>query len=479
MAVGVSWPPQAASGRLERRPKRPASMPLSAPGTGSAGPSDGSGCTIGPVPSGSPHRAAARSASRTALFAGLLAAASLLGACTGGDATSAPPDGGPGASPTAAPDPLEVYRTIAAAMVEIRQLDAPSRADPEIIDGEQLRANLQAEFDKSNPAGRLALTERIEVALGLLPPDASLRAVMLELQNSQVIGYYDPSVDELFIVSRSGGLGPTQRATYAHEFVHELQDRHFDLESLGLEEATDESDLRLARLALVEGDATSAQTAWITTNLSPVELGQMVAEAADPLILEVMGRTPAILLETSLFSYQAGAAFVGGLLSQGGWAAVDDAYGALPASTEQIIHPEKYAAREAPVDVALPADLAARFGTGWTLDAQDTLGELQLRVWLREGRVAGDVARIAADGWGGDRLALLAAPGGGDVVVLVTEWDSAIDARDFRAAATAALEGYGRAGSVVAGGRRVVIAIGDGVAQVAGLEAVLGALAAG
>jgi hypothetical protein len=364
-------------------------------------------------------------------------------------------------------------------MVEIRQLDAPSRVDPEILDADQLRANLQAEFDKSNPAARLALAERIDKALGLLSADASLRSAMLELQNSQVIGYYDPAVDRLFIVSRAGGLGPTQRATYAHEFVHELQDRHFDLESLGLE-TPDESDLRFARLALVEGDATSAQTAWITANLSPVELGQMVAEAADPLILEVLGRTPAILLETSLFSYQAGAAFVDGLLAQGGHAAVDDAYGDLPASTEQIIHPEKYLAREAPVGVTLPADLAARFGTGWTLDAQDTLGELQLRVWLREGRVAGDVARVAADGWGGDRIALLAAPGGaGDVVVLVTDWDSATDARDFRAAARAALEGYARPGSVVAGGRRVVVAMGDGVGQAGDLEAILEALAAG
>jgi hypothetical protein len=405
---------------------------------------------------------------------------SLLGACTGGDATASPSEGGPGSGATAAPDPLEVYRAIAAGVAEIRQLDAPSRTDPQIIDAEQLQTNLEVEFDKSKPATQILIAERVYKALDLLPGDASLRDLYLELQGSQVIGYYDTSADELFIVSRSGGLGPTQRATYAHEFTHELQDRHFDLESLGLEEATDEGDLGLAILALVEGDATSAQTTWMTANLSPAELVQIVVDAADPEILAVLGRTPAILLETSLFSYQAGAAFVGALLAQGGYGAVDGAYEALPVSTEQVIHPEKYLAGEAPVDVELPVDLAARVGSGWTLDAQDTLGELQLRVWLREGGLAGDVARLAADGWGGDRIALLAAPdGAGDVIVLVTEWDTARDARDFHAAAKQALDGFARGGSAVVDGRRVVIAMGNSWPRGADLDAILEALAAG
>lgn len=433
------------------------------------------------MPTGPGRRFATRSAAGVAaLLAGLLAAAALLGACTGGDATASPSASGPGPSATTAPDPLEVYRAIATEVARIRQLDAPSRTDPQIIDAEQLRTNLEAEFDSTNPEPQIRITERAYKALGLLPADASLRDAYLELQGSQVIGYYDSSVDELFIVSRSGGLGPTQRVTYAHEFAHELQDRHFDLESLGLEEATDESDLGLAILALVEGDATSAQTTWMIASLSPAELGQIVAEAAAPDVLEVLARTPAILLETSLFAYQAGVAFVGSLLAQGGYAAVDAAYEALPASTEQIIHPEKYLAGEAPVDVELPADLAARIGAGWRLDAQDTLGELQLRVWLREGGLAGDVARLAAEGWGGDRLALLAAPGGaGDVVVLVAEWDTTADAAEFRSAAEDALAGFDLGGSVVAAGRRVVIAIGDGGASRADLDVILEVLAAG
>ncbi|MBA3877997.1 MAG: hypothetical protein C0498_13950, partial [Anaerolinea sp.] len=390
----------------------------------------------------------------TPRLAVIIAAAALLGACTGGDATpsataagssSGAPELSPAPSPTAAapassptvpPDPLEVYRAIAADVVEIRGLAAPERTDPQVIDAETLRKNLEAEFDESNPEAQIQIAERVYKALGLLPEGASLRDIYLELQGSQVIGYYDPSADELFIVSRSGSLGPTERLTYAHEFTHELQDRRFDLESLGLEGVTDEGDRGLAVLGLVEGDAVTVQGAWMTANLSPAELAQVAAEAGDPEMLAVLARTPAILLETSLFPYQAGATFIATLLARGGYAAVDAAYGNPPASTEQVIHPEKYLAGEAPIDVGLPTDLARRFGEGWTVDAQDTLGELQLRVWLREGGLAGDVARTAVEGWGGDRVALLAAPGGaGDGVVIVTEWDTAADAAEFRTAA--------------------------------------------
>jgi hypothetical protein len=413
------------------------------------------------------RRLAARLAARLARrLATLLAVAVILGACGNGTTTSRPTEPGPtepgptGSGPTGtpAPDPLEVYRAIAADVVAIRDLDAPSRLDPQIIDAEQLKANFEAEFEASNPEAQILIGERVYKGLGLLPQDASLRDIYLELQGSQIIGYYDPSVDELFIVSRSGHLGPTERVTYAHEFTHELQDRHFDLESLGLEEATDQGDLALAILGLVEGDAVSVQTTWMTAHLSTTELAQIAGEAADPELLAILARTPAILLETSLFPYQAGAAFVNALLTDGGYAAVDAAYGALPASTEQVIHPERYLAGDEPVEVRIPAGLGGSLGTGWTLDAQDTLGELQLKVWLREGGLAGDVAREAAAGWGGDRLALLGGPGGTDVLVVVSEWDTRADAAAFRTAAGDAGEGLGLNVAFATTGRRVVMA---------------------
>ncbi|HSO29150.1 MAG TPA: hypothetical protein VLS28_04555, partial [Candidatus Sulfomarinibacteraceae bacterium] len=69
-------------------------------------------------------------------LAATLAVTVLLGACTGGDRSPLAP-----ASPsgTETPDALAVYRAIAADVAGIRELDAPDRADPRIIDAEQLR----------------------------------------------------------------------------------------------------------------------------------------------------------------------------------------------------------------------------------------------------------------------------------------------------------------------------------------------------
>ena len=76
-------------------------------------------------------------------------------------------------------------------------------------------------------------------------------------------------------------------------------------------------------------------------------------------------------LQRSLeFPYQEGTQFVERLTD----AQLLNSYVDLPASTEQIIHPEKYLAGEFPIVVKLP-DLAGRLGEGWLKFNEDVLGE--------------------------------------------------------------------------------------------------------
>lgn len=385
----------------------------------------------------------------------------LIAAC--GPAPTASPSAGPSQPATAPPDADAIYRTIAAEVSAIRQLDAPERVEPVTIDGPTLVANLAKEFETSNPPAEIAKAERLLKVMGLLPSDASLAKIYLELQGSQVIGYYDPTVKELFIVSRDGALGAIEEVTYAHEFTHELQDKHFDLNSLGLDTIKDDSDRVLALLSLVEGDAVSAQSAWMVANLTPTQLGEVAAEASDPAMLAVLARTPRILLETSLFPYQAGATFVGQLQASGGYASVNAAYKNPPTTTEQILHPGASVASLVPIPLAIPTDLAAQFGADSTATAQDTFGELQTRVWLREGGVAGDVARMAAEGWGGDRLALMDGPGGATAAVWTTAWDTVDDAQAFESAARTAISGLNLDALVSSHASRVAMVIRSSV----------------
>ena len=129
---------------------------------------------------------------------------------------------------------------------------------------------------------------------------------------------------------------------------------------------------------------------------------------------------------------------------------MDGLFANPPDSTEQVLHPDKFASREKPVEVAFPTDLAARLGDGWKVSLEDTLGEVLLEVVLRDGGAS--ATNDAAAGWGGDRVALVEGPGGAKAVVMDTAWDTADDAAEFEAAlgpTVDKLKGLGRSPTVL------------------------------
>ncbi len=380
----------------------------------------------------------------------------------------------PSTSPAASLDPLAIYAAIAAQVEQIRGLQPKAAITPVLIDEATLRANLTADFDRENPPRQLAASQAVLTTLGLLPAGTNLRTAYLDLESGQVIGYYSPSQHQLFLVSRSGGVGPTQEVTYAHEFTHQLQDQNFDLAKLGLD-APDQGDRSLARLALVVGDAVATQSAWMAAHLTPADLAQVLADASDPTAAAALQRAPAILRTTSLFPYTQGYAWVGQLMASGGTAAVNAAFGRPPDSTEQVLHPDRYAAHEEPILVSVPSGLASALGAGWSASAQDTLGELLLRTWLSMGGLPLADATTAAAGWSGDRIQLLTGPGGRTALAIVTAWDSVADASEFAAAArqvTGEVMGVANVASPP-GSTRVTIAIAPTAALAAALAAAL------
>jgi hypothetical protein len=404
---------------------------------------------------------------RSTALAALLVA-TLVGCSTSPSSPSPVSSVTDSASPTPRPsasaaDPSLVYGAIRSQVETIRGLQPTQDIAPVLITQAQLSANLQADFDRNNPPAVVLATQRTLIAIGLLPVGSSLRTLVLDLQSGQVVGYYSPAQKELFVVSSSGAIGPTQRLTYAHEFTHELQDQHFKLGSLDLQ-ASDQGDQSLARLGLVEGDAVSVQTTWMTQQLTPAELAEVVAVASDPAAIAALSRAPKYLQQTLLFPYTSGLSFAEGLIASGGYQAVNAAFARPPDSTEQILHPDKYAADEKPIAVTLPTDLATKMGSGWAAGAQDTLGELSLRIWLQQGGVVTAAANAAAAGWGGDRMELLEGPNETDAVAIETAWDTPADATEFATAAATALIGLGLSGKVIhtAGSSRVSIAVGQG-----------------
>jgi hypothetical protein len=238
-----------------------------------------------------------------------------------------------------------------------------------------------------------------------------------------VIGFYDTETKHLYITREAVGE-EWYFGLRVHEATHALQDQHYDLDAL--DAATTCTDEYLALQALVEGHAECV-------------MAEAMGDAADKLIYDVddAGETAYETAPTATdvlhaFEYGVGLRFVRWLKASGGYRAVDDAFRNPPASTEQVLHTDKYL-RELPDKIELDMAALRAVMPGWELGEPDRAGELGVLMTLA---VESDrkSAPVAASGWGGD-VTLEAARGDETVRLWVTTWDTAEDATEFARAA--------------------------------------------
>jgi hypothetical protein len=222
--------------------------------------------------------------------------------------------------------------------------------------------------------------------------------------------------------SGADSVGIEAQLTYAHEYVHRLQDAEFDLEAI--EDLATGDDMSIAISALIEGDAMSAQTQFMFENYDFIELAELLEStlAGQADIPEI----PYFLQRSLEFSYTEGAAFVAILNQMGGFAAVDAVFNDLPRGTEQILHPEKYFDKEEPTALDIPDDA---MGAGWSVQNENVLGEFFLKTWLEA--LGADSAATASAGWGGDAYAVFENGSGDFALGVLIAWDDDVDAREF------------------------------------------------
>ena len=344
----------------------------------------------------------------------------------------------------------------------VRSLPFLQEVPAEIQDEARIRAFVEADIDPVE----LREARDLYTSLGLLPTDVDLEALLLEVLGEQIVGYYDPKGQRLVVrddVMRSLARSSVDeaRVVLVHELVHALQDQHLRLGVLN--ELERDSDAENAYHALVEGDATLAMVAYVLnsqgTQLRDItddpQLLQRFFESGAPTSgADALDRAPAILRVTLMAPYTRGALFCGDRHRLGGWRSVDGAHALLPISTEQVLHPEKYQAGELPDVVPLPTGRALE-ALGFVRTIEDTLGELELSIYLAQG-TSSDQDLAAAAGWSGDRLAIYSRADAPSAAVWWTSWDTEADAREAEQAAQRA--GAEAEGSVVLRhGRAVMI----------------------
>ena len=317
-----------------------------------------------------------------------------------------------------------VLARIADQVMQIRGLKKNRDVPLNLLDQNALRQYFVDSFNKDYLPSERESDQKLLVTLGYMKPTDNLVQILLDIDTEQVIGVYDDDQKAMYVVNDQGQFGAAEKVTFAHEYTHDLQDQNFDLNAYAPKHP-DNADRSLAVHAVIEGDATLVQRLWMQDNLTQDDLAQLTSQGGS----SALDSAPPIVQTELLFPYTDGFQFVQrAYQSAGGFGGVDALFKNPPESTTQILHPDKYAAHEHPVDVAIP-DLTTAMGAGWRKIDSNILGELDLRILLAQYGDPTTAAR-SVTGWRGDRWELLEKDGK-QAIVVRTVWDSPTGARQF------------------------------------------------
>ena len=318
-----------------------------------------------------------------------------------------------------------------------------SATPAKLVDSDTMQCFIRSDTEGS---GDEDLEEQALRLLGLWPEGPGLTESWVDDVGEVVSGAYDTGNGVVLV--RAGVPEDMLPHILLHEMTHALDEQHHPWWTQLPVGDTLNADESLALACVTEGSATLTQMSIAGGCLPGGDQGEDEFSGVSGLT----GRADVPDLTRRRF----GARYVLGLrfLTHGhGLRTPDDfvpseldaAFADLPASMEQVLHPEKYwdpAQRDLPRAPALD-DLAASLGSEWSRRATGTLGELVLTGLV--GRavptastfsdlVLADWTDPATAGWDGDEWHLYRR-GDGAAVLLVTLWDGVEDAREFARAA--------------------------------------------
>jgi len=269
----------------------------------------------------------------------------------------------------------------------------------------------------------------------LLAPDKSYKEVLLRSYYDHIYGYYDPSKNSLILMEGVHKLAAAN--ALFHELVHAAQDSTVDLIKYQ-DKYCNSLDSALAASALLEGQASVAELILqIERNLEGKTKNEILADLLARLLAQ-MDQNPIssntgdqnIFNSCIHFPYSYGLVFV---LKR---KVKEDAdfskmFEAVPISTEQILHTQKFDSRELPMRTALEERIDKISSLpGITLLIDTSLGEYFIRQMFTSVVGNAAMAKNSAAGWGGDKI-LVIKSGEKSLFIWDTLWDNVEDADEF------------------------------------------------
>ncbi|HEV7503135.1 MAG TPA: hypothetical protein VGQ33_24115 [Vicinamibacteria bacterium] len=388
-------------------------------------------------------------------------------AAAGGQAAAAPP-----ATQERPPDPTDLINAVLGGLLGFKDVTGPELQDEvaeaggitfrapvplDYLSPADLARYLKDVLDEEYPPVRALADQRTLVAFDLLPAGVDLRSVRARVLEENIAGFYDerPGKKRLYAVSEDRTLTPANQLVLSHELRHALQDQYADVHRILPDDVGDFDDRRMAFVSLLEGDATLVMERFLMGRLAGSALGGQGDASQISWPTPPVPGVPPVVRDQLVLPYTMGRDFARAVQQRGGWDAVKAAWSAPPASMEQVLHPEKFFAHEAPRVVRIR--YAPPHGR---LLEEGVLGELFTRTFLAAG--SGEDAPLspagaasvaasavppptldeidrAAAGWGGDSYRSWDV-GGKTLLVWRSEWDRVEDAREFQETALRRLQ---------------------------------------
>jgi hypothetical protein len=326
----------------------------------------------------------------------------------------------------------EIDRTLVD-LADISGLKLHKKVPSDIISKQKVNEFLKKKVKEVSTPEELRAEELTLKKLGLVPADFDLAKNTVDVLTEQAAAFYDYHAKRLFITDWTPSSN--REAALAHELAHALADQHFNLNRF-IKKARESDDGALARMAVMEGQAT-----WLMSEFLARRLGQTLVHNSD--LAQRMNRmsdsastgefpvfegSPLYIRATLIFPYSGGMAFQQAVVERNGKSAFAENFRRPPISTQQIIHPDKNFANVTPVTPELPKAPPLR---GYKGLIGGTLGELDHQILLQQ--FAGNEAAMEiAPHWRGGRYELIENRKKGRTILLyASQWDDAEWAQKF------------------------------------------------
>ena len=331
---------------------------------------------------------------------------------------------------------------IVAELTEISGMKLHHPVPCDFISKEQINQFLKKRVSETETPEELRAESLTLKKFGFIPQDFDLAKNEVDLLTEQAAAFYDYNRKKLFITDSTDA--ESQAPVLAHELSHALADQNYNLGRF-IKEGRKSDDGSTARLAVMEGQAT-----WMMSEYLARQSGHSLRESATLAAMmdnlaegdendknkgngefPVYDQEPLYLQLTLIFPYTKGMGFQQAVLQRDPQQGFGEVFLHPPASTQQILHPEKYFERVQPTQPALPI---VHLPHGYKGLVGGELGELEQSILLEQYAGKARSAEVAPH-WRGCAFELHENKKAGRVVLLyATEWDSEESASQYFAA---------------------------------------------